>query len=267
MPILGIDYEKCINCGTCLTACPLFARKNKNKVVFRNIQDFCNLCGHCIGKCPENAILYEDMGEALAYEGVDKTEKIASFDTVLKMLRANRSIRLYKKQKVPTDLLKKVFEAMSHAPTGGNMRSERFSILSDKEKIKKLSDAVIEELLKDPQMSARYKMLFSILEKTYYSPVFFDAPHVIFVSSSLNWASVSNNIGIIITYGRLGAQALGLGTCWNGLVQVAMLANPEMKKLVGIRGKRIGCFIIGYPDEIYHRSPPRSIKKVAGLEE
>jgi len=267
MPILGIDYEKCINCGTCLTACPLFARKNKNKVVFRNIQDFCNLCGHCIGKCPEDAILYEDMGEALAYEGVDKTEKIASYDIVLKMLRANRSIRLYKKQKVPIDLLKNVFEAMNHAPTGGNMRSERFSIISDKEKIKKLSDAVIEELLKDPQMSARYKMLFSILEKIYYSPVFFDAPHVIFVSSSINFESVAHNIGIIITYGRLAAQALGLGTCWNGLTQGAMMMNPEIQKMVGIRGKKIGCFIIGYPDEIYHRSPPRSIKKITGLEE
>ncbi len=267
MSILGIDYEKCTNCGTCLTACPLFRRKGKDKVVFQNIQNICNLCGHCIGKCPDDAILYEGIGEAFAYEGVDKPEKIASYDTVYKILRANRSIRSYKKEKVPVDILKKVFEVMSHAPTGGNMRTEKFSILSDKEKIKKLSDAVQEELLKNPMTSTRYKILFSILEKLFYSPVFFDAPHVIFVSSPIDLDSESNNIGIIITYGRLAAQALGLGTCWNGLTQAAMMMNPEIKKLAGIQGKKIGAFIVGYSNEIYYRSPPRSTKEVEGLEE
>jgi nitroreductase/NAD-dependent dihydropyrimidine dehydrogenase PreA subunit len=268
MPIIGIDYEKCINCGNCRTICFLFSRSDKenDKIIFQGPQAYCNLCGHCIAVCPEDAILYEGIGEAYAYEGVDKPENIASFDTVYKILRANRSIRRYKKEKVPTEILKKVFEAMEHAPTGSNMRSEKFLILSDEEQIRTLSDAVQEELFKNPLMSDRYKEIFAIMKKIFRSPIYFDAPHVIFVYSSTDLESEANNIGIIITYGRLAAQALGLGTCWNGLTQIAMMSNPKIKKLAGMRGRKVGVFTIGYPDVTYYRSPPRSAKRIKGLE-
>lgn len=36
---------------------------------------------------------------------------------------------------------------MRHAPTAVNARTERFTILSDKDQIKILNDAVIEELM------------------------------------------------------------------------------------------------------------------------
>ena len=73
------------------------------------------------------------------------------------------------------------------------------------------------------------------------------------------------NIGIIVTYGRLAAQALGLGTCWNGLTQWAMGVNPAIKKMTGVRGKKFGVFIVGYPDMTFHRTAPRSKKPIKGL--
>lgn len=274
MPILGIDYEKCSNCNICLTTCFYLRRdKEKNKVVYNDPMNFCNLCGHCIGRCPEDAIIYEDMGEAYAYEGVRKPETIISYDTLYKFLRANRSTRLYRKKNVPVEILEKVFEAMTHAPTGSNLRSERFTILSNQEIIKKLSDAVQEELLKDPKKQyedifpkKQYEDIFSRLANLFRNPIFFDAPHLIIVDSMRDTNSEENNIGIIITYGRLAAQALGVGTCWNGWTKHAMMNNSKIKELAGIKGKRMGLFTIGYPANIkYHRSPPRTPKKVYGL--
>ena len=180
-------------------------------------------------------------------------------------MRANRSTRSYKKDKVPLELLKKVFAAMQMAPTGGNMRLEKFTIVSNQEKLSAFSDAIIEELLKDPMMGDRYGKLLPLMRKIYKIPVFLDAPHVIFVTSSMRFSSMDNNIGIIITYGRLAAQALGLGTCWNGLSQAAMRMNPELMKMIGIRGKTTGAFVIGYPNITFHRAPPRSSKPVKGL--
>ena len=74
-----------------------------------------------------------------------------------------------------------------------------------------------------------------------------------------------HNIGIIITYGRLAAQSLGLGTCWNGWTQIASLESKKVLKLAGIRGKRMGAFTIGYPYITHMRCPPRSRKPVKGL--
>jgi nitroreductase/NAD-dependent dihydropyrimidine dehydrogenase PreA subunit len=270
MGITGIEDEKCIACGTCLTVCNLFSRsEEQDKIIFKvpkNPLD-CNLCGQCIAVCPEDAILYDNIGEAETFKGVDHPEEIADYDTVYNIMRANRSVRSYKKDKVPLELLKKVFSAMQMAPTGGNMRLEKFIIVSNQEKLSAFSDAVIEELLKDPMMGERYGKLLPLMRKRYKIPVFLDAPHVIFVTSSMRFSSMDNNIGIIITYGRLAAQALGLGTCWNGLSQAAMRMNPDLMKMIGIRGKTTGVFVIGYPNITFHRAPPRSSKTVKGLED
>ena len=270
MGITGIDDEKCISCGTCLTVCRLFSRskENEDKIIFSVPQNplDCNLCGQCIAACPEDAILYEGIGDAESFKGVDHPEEIAYYDIVYNLMRANRSIRSYKKDKVPLELLKKVFAAMQMAPTGGNMRLEKFYIVSNREKLSAFSDAIIEELLKDPMMGDRYGKLLPLMRKRYKIPVFLDAPHVIFVTSSMRFSSIDNNIGIIITYGRLAAQALGLGTCCNGLSQAAMRMNPELMKIIGIRGKTKGVFDIGYPNITFHRAPPRSSKTVKGLE-
>jgi len=105
------------------------------------------------------------------------------------------------------------------------------------------------------------------MRKRWNIPIFLDAPHVIYVTSPMRFSSMDNNIGIIITYGRLAAQALGLGTCWNGMSQAAIRMNPELMKMVGLRGKTVGAFVIGYPNITFHRAPPRSSKSVKGLED
>lgn len=266
MPIVGIDYEKCNNCKVCLSTCIVFRyNQETEKIEYKDPQYFCNLCGQCIARCPENAILHENMGEASEFEGVSKPDTIISYDSLYNFLRAHRSIRRFRKRKVPAELLRKVFDAMSNSPTGDNIRSETFSVLSDPDQIKRLNDAVIEELLKDESMNERYGKLFYLLGKAFRSPIYFDAPHVIFVSSPYTHEVEMNNIGIIVTYGRLAAQSLGLGTCWNGWTQIAMNNNPGIKELANIEGKRVGVFIIGYPAVKFHRSAPRILKKVKGL--
>ena len=164
MSIIGIDYKKCNNCKVCLTTCISFRfNRDIEKIEFKDPQGLCNLCGQCIARCSEDAILYENLGEALQFQGVSKPEEIISYDKLYDFIRAHRSIRRYRKRKVPKELLKKVFNAMSNAPTGDNMRSETFSIISDQDRIKQINDAVIQELLKDEYMKERYGKLFALM--------------------------------------------------------------------------------------------------------
>ena len=267
MPILGIDYEKCINCGTCLITCGryLFKEGEQDIIIHEDPLSHCNQCGHCIAICPESAILHEGMGDSNTYEGVNNPETFISYENIYKFFQVHRSIRRYKKDKIPIELLQKVFNAMQLAPTARNMRSETFSIISEKEKIKALSDAVKNEVLNDPRTRDLYEVRLSNLEKEFDCPIFYDAPHVIFVSSQFKHFLEDNNIGIIITYGRLAASALGLGTCWIGLTSAAMQFNPKIMKLANIRGKTVGVFTIGYPDVTFYSTAPRFYKKVKGL--
>jgi len=268
MPILGIDYEKCVNCLTCKKTCTrqLFKEEEQNKIIFQDPLNICNLCGHCIASCPEDAILYEDLGEANSFESINNPEIIVPYDNIYKFLTAHRSIRRYKKEKVPNDVLKKVFDAMQCAPTGRNMRSEFYAILSDDDQIMALSDAVQDEISKTDGLKEIYADRLAKAKKVFKSPIFFDAPHVIIVASRFDNEIEATNIGIIVTYGRLASQALGLGTCWNGFTQLAMGLNPAIKKMAGVRGKKFGVFIVGYPDMTFHRTAPRSKKPIKGLE-
>jgi nitroreductase/ferredoxin len=268
MTIIGIDYEKCNGCRMCMKECPrrFFIDESSNRVFFEDVDDSCSLCGHCIAVCPEDAIIYEDFGdEVYTFDGIENLETIVSYESMYNFIRAHRSIRHFKKKEVSKETLMKVLDLMQYAPTGSNLRYEKYVVISDRERLKAISDAVIETLLQTPGMNAKYEEGFDLLANNFEIPVFFDAPHVIFVYSLLDMQLADHNIGIIITYGRLAAQSLGLGTCWNGWTQIASIANKKVMKLAGIRGKHMGAFTIGYPNIVYKRCPPRSRKPVKGL--
>ncbi len=267
MPILGIDYETCIICRNCIKACggALFLEVEKEKIEFQDPENQCILCGHCIARCPEDAILYEDIGESFTFEGVNNPENILSYQSFLKFLQAHRSIRHYKKDKVPIELLEKVVTAMSYAPTARNIKTQSIRIISNPEEIKILSDAIQKEFFENISLKETYGQRFSDLAKEFNAPIFYDAPHVILVYSSLDLEFESNNIANLITYGRLAAQTLGLGTCWNGWTQIAMKLNPKIMKLAKIRGKKVGVITLGYPDVKFYRTAPRKLRKAKGL--
>ena len=150
MPIIGIDYDKCITCKNCLDACinpgAYFKMdSNQDKVIIEDPNKHCIECGQCIAQCPENAILHEGMGESFTFISIKNLSELIDHETLFKFIAANRSTRFYKKEKISEAILTKVIRAMERAPTAANMRSENFYILSDSEKIQALSEAITEE--------------------------------------------------------------------------------------------------------------------------
>jgi ferredoxin len=268
MPIVGIDYEKCNLCELCVNECPRRFSKNEdnNKIIFEDKSGSCIFCGHCIAVCPQEAIIFEEFGDGpYSFEGIDNLATYIPYEKIYNFLRANRSIRKYNSKPVPKEILEKVISAMECAPTAANIRAEKIAILSDPSQLKSLSDAVKEELLKNSATKSMYEESFQINNERYEYQIYFDAPHVIIVYALGNTPIDHYNIANIVTYGRLAAQSLGLGTCYNGWTQIAFQNNRKLTKLAGIRGKSWGVFTIGYSNVKYYRCPPRSHKKVSTL--
>jgi nitroreductase len=59
-----------------------------------------------------------------------------------KLIKGRRSVRQWKKQEVPEDLLRKAVELATWAPNGGNYQGWRFVIVKKKETIEKMANAV-----------------------------------------------------------------------------------------------------------------------------
>ncbi|MHA1885686.1 MAG: nitroreductase family protein [Promethearchaeota archaeon] len=266
MPVIGIDYEKCNDCQICQNACWRYFRRDPElkRMVFDDPNHYCDSCGRCIARCKSDAILYENLGEFLTYEEVQDPSKLISYETLHKFMSAKRSIRGYKKKKVPREILQKVLDSMKYAPTGGNIRTLRCKIISDEEKIKTLSGLIMDGIIATNNLT--YKERFIEAKKSGVDTIFFDAPHVFIIYS--NNLGDSTNSTIAITYGMFSAQSLGLGSCWIGLAHGVLSASKEIReKVAGIRGHIWGVFILGYPTQTYFRVPPRPDIKTKGLDE
>jgi nitroreductase/NAD-dependent dihydropyrimidine dehydrogenase PreA subunit len=273
MSVLGIDKEKCSNCQQCISECGrgYFSVNTDKEVIFNEDLKTCNICGHCIAICPEEAIITKDLDDVETYPGIDSPQDIVNYDKFYKLIRAHRSIRHYKKKRVPKNLIEKVFEAMRYAPSASNARNWRYAILSDVEKINQLSNEIVK---------AQYKYMgFPSAEaavqyfKSTGRGVFYNAPHVIVLyyriveKSTVMLGLRANDAGIALTYGMLAAESLGLGTCWIGMIQGAVPMNKEILNIIGIRGMVLGAFTMGYPAIKFRRTTPRPPLKIKGLED
>jgi nitroreductase/NAD-dependent dihydropyrimidine dehydrogenase PreA subunit len=266
MPILGIDYEKCNNCQICINACWRYFRhdKEQKKIVFDDPNNLCDSCGRCVARCKSDAIIYENIGELLNFEEVKDPSTLISYESMHKFMSSKRSMRGYKKKKVPKGDIKKVLDTMKYAPTGANIRTLKCTIISDDDQIKKLSDVVMDGII--ATNNPRYSERFIKARKQGIDTIFFNAPHVLIIHSR-NPGDATNST-IAITYGMLAAQTLGLGSCWIGLAHGVLSANKEAReKIAGIHGNIWGVMIFGYPTQIYYKVPPRPDIKIKGLDE
>ena len=266
MPILGIDYDKCNFCKNCVNVCPSFFSidKDQEKVVFSDPDNLCTLCNRCICICPQDAILHENMEEVLTFEGVQDPSTLISYETLNNFMTAKRSIRRYKKKKIPRNVMEKVLSSMTQAPTGANIRTLRCKIISDDNSIKQLSDSVMDVLIASG--NAKYSEGMKKAREMGFDAIFYQAPHILIIHS--NNPGDAMNSTIALTRGMLSAQSLGLGSCWIGLAHGVLTSHKEIKeKIAGVKGKVWGVIILGYPAQRFYHAPSRPMIRTKGLDE
>ncbi|MFW9875953.1 MAG: nitroreductase family protein [Candidatus Thorarchaeota archaeon] len=272
MSVIGINKEKCSNCRLCIQECGrgYFSVYKDKEVIFNENLSTCNICGHCIAICPENAIITKGLDDVETFPGIDSPESIVDSENLFRLLRAKRSIRHYKKKKVPEELIKKVFKAMRYAPSASNARTWRYVILSDPEKIETLSDEIVKTQYRYMGFQSGEQALKYM--KSIGRGIFYNAPHVIVLyyrvveKNTVMVGLRANDAGIALTYGMLAAESLGLGSCWIGMIQGAIPMNKEILNILGIKGMVLGAFTLGYPAVKFRRTAPRPPLKIKGLE-
>ncbi len=56
MPEVKIDENRCVNCKTCISTCPMGVYVDKGDSVEVGAQEECIACMGCVAACPTNAI-------------------------------------------------------------------------------------------------------------------------------------------------------------------------------------------------------------------
>lgn len=153
-------------------------------------------------------------------------------NNLIDILKSRRSVRKYKSDSVPEELIRSIVEAGTYAPTGMNAQSP-------------IIVAVTNKAVRD-QLS---KMNATILGTN--ADPFYDAPVVLVVLADKSRPTYLYDGSLVMQNLMLAAHTLGLGSCWIHRAKEEF-ESAEGKQLLhswGIEGdyEGIGHCVVGYP--------------------
>jgi len=273
MGLLIIDQSKCKQDGFCAKECPAMIirlRKNSYPEIVEGGDAACIRCGHCVAVCPHGALSHMDV----PIESSPEIRKYLQIDAdqAEQFLRSRRSVRVFRDRPVEKEKLQKLIEIARYAPTGGNTQSVEWVAVTDRALLGKISSLTMDwlrQLVKDPQVVAASPYLPLIVASwdAGHDAVLRGAPAVIVASSPREIMSGGVDVAIAVTYLDLMAPALGLGTCWAGLLQGALMGLPSLKEEIGLSDDRIHHYpiMVGYNALKHYRLPERRQPKIVFL--
>jgi nitroreductase len=205
-------------------------------------------------------------------------------ETLEKLVKGRRSIRKWKKEDVPDDLIKKAIELGTWAPNGGNYQGWHFRIAKSKDLIEKMADAVQSaadkiagwpEAAQWPEDVKRYQKNASFfrdapvciavftseyqsaMDKVLVARESFDSEAKKIVVFRRSAPTGIQSTAAAVTTMLLAFHQMGLGAVW---MAGPLIAKKEIETLLKVPvNLSLVCLVaVGYPDE----SPRRDRKPV-----
>lgn len=245
MPTFTVVPELCRKDGICASVCPthvIRGPKGRLPIMKPGKNDKCIACGQCMAFCPHGAARVD----VLPLDDLQPVQRklLPDAEAVERLCRARRSIRHFKKEPVPKDLLEHILNTTRHAPSAKNRRPVRWLVAYDSDKMRAIGDSVcdwLREMLADdskPPALAEAKGLLRAWGKG-LDPLFRGAPHLALAVTPKDWAWGSVDAAITLTYLEIAALPHNVGACWAGYVATAAQHHAPLRALLGIAGDEI----------------------------
>lgn len=264
--LFTIDHEKCTRDGMCVADCPagIITMTERGPEPVAGARQMCINCGHCVAVCPHGAL-------ELATMPLEQCPPLRDGwhlepERMEPLLKGRRSVRSYRQEPVPREVLAKVIDMARFAPSAGNAQVLQWTVIYDSREVRRIAGAVIgwlREVAQTPPM-AWARALVTDWESG-RDPICRSAPHLILVHAPAEQAQMADADGAIaLTFAELAAVSYRLGTCWAGFVMMAAARSEAVSAALCLPAghKLLGAMMIGYPKVKYHRIPLRDEPKL-----
>ena len=270
MDLLRIEQEKCKRDGICAAVCPMGIIEFSSKEAFPTLSsggdELCIRCGHCVAVCPHGAMSHEAMDTTECRPVRD--ELILQPDQVEQFLKSRRSVRTYKKNAVDREVLAKLINLASFAPSGHNTQPVHWLVVYDGNKVQRLAGIVAEwmrSLIKEGSPLAATLHMDRVVGawESGLDRICRGAPHVLVAHAPKDERTAPAACTIALTHLELAAPAFGVGACWAGYFNAAANSWPPMAAALDLPPGHVsfGALMVGEPKYKYSRLPLRNEPK------
>jgi nitroreductase/NAD-dependent dihydropyrimidine dehydrogenase PreA subunit len=289
--MITLDRARCDDCRECLWVCPndVFAialdAAGHERLEIR-YPDQCYACGHCIAACKPHGLSHPDLP---ATQFVPLPEPDVSPEALLDLIRARRSIRRYRPDPPPAEIVDRLLAAGTEAGTAANAQTEGFVLVKDRTFLHELERIVVEALWEgglkhvgESGLMARItaarlgREVFEQARRTrdvlgrrrergeVAGSIFRDAPLLVVAHGLRANPLAPANCALALRNIELVALTLGLGTCWMGYLVAAAGRSGAVARLLDLPVNRqaYGAVTVGYPAERYTVAMPRRPREV-----
>lgn len=194
----------------------------------------CNGGGECATECTKK-------------ECMEKSECKSA--AVIDNMMSRRSIRNYKQQAVPREVLNRIMECGINAPNGQNKQSWEVRVVEN------------------PELQNEIKALMATVGGERAAGCFYNAPVWVFIARDKGYDFSAYDCGLLAENMMLSANALGVGTvCLGSPVRYILMAEGNeqvLSKLGFSEGYELSlCISMGYPEGEMPEAKPRDFGKV-----
>ena len=272
MSIIRVNAELCQGCGRCVEICPGGVLEQgapgAPPEAVRN--DLCIACGHCLAICPDDALRHVSLSSE-AIGQIDET-LLPSGDQVFELIRARRSIRTFRGERVEKELVQRVIDAAHFAPSAHNFQGTEFTVVQDRtvlDDIVRLTVSFLDKTrkqLRNPLTRALFGLIaanelkgalpllpdFDMVVEAANAgkdPILRGAPCLILFHADPAVSYPDKSAQLALHNATLAAQAFGLGSFYTGYVVGACERDKRIPRSLSLprRHRVYGGMALGYP--------------------
>lgn len=236
---LLVDRDTCVRCGACAKDCPgdVLVLEDGVPAVSPEASDNCIECQHCLAVCPPGALsifgLDPKKSVPLAKAALPTRQQMKTF------VRGRRSVRQYRDENVPGEIVDELLADLAHAPTGCNDRALEFLVVDDKDEMRKLREDVVgavEAGIKEGEKMPDFLVeAVDAFRRDGTDHFFRGAPHLLVVSAEARASCGQQDVILALAYFEFLAQSAGLGTTWCGFLDFAASVAPRIREALGVK--------------------------------
>lgn len=266
--------ESCIKCGKCVKVCPagVLIRRQKGEIIHVENIDTCIACGHCVDVCPTASVVHSDFPPEKLHP-IDYT-LLPKPEQVMALIKTRRSNRAITSRPIPQEALDQIVEAARYAPTASNKRNVSFTVITDPEKLRQVSDFTINKFdsgarilmnpivkfflkpfLKDTYDTLPAFYRFKQEHKAGNDPILRKATALLIIHTPESSEFGSENANLAYQNASLMAHSLGVSQIYMGFVVRAIrkCGKRTFSQITGVEGEVQAVMALGIPAFKYPR--------------